>query len=91
MIESALSVSRGNGKSTLTAALACAALDGPLVIPRGEVVVVASSFEQAKIVFSHTPSFLRARHGRTWKTAAFGGFRIAGIKPCSLTGATGQR
>ena len=31
--ESALSLARGGGKSTLTAALACAALDGPLAEP----------------------------------------------------------
>lgn len=47
----ALSLGRGNGKSSLVAALACAYLDGPLAVPRGDVVVVASSFSQARIVF----------------------------------------
>ena len=56
--ESALSVSRGNGKTTVVAALACAALDGPLATPRGETVVVASSFDQARIAFEHCLAFL---------------------------------
>ena len=56
--EAALSVSRGNGKSTLVAGLACAAVDGPLVVPRGETVVVASSFDQARLVFEHCLGFL---------------------------------
>ena len=47
----ALSLARGNGKSTLVGALACAYLDGPLATTRGDVVVVASSFGQARIVF----------------------------------------
>lgn len=41
----ALSVPRGPGKTTLLAAVASAAIDGPLRVPRGEVVVVASSFD----------------------------------------------
>ena len=39
----ALSVPRGPGKTTLLAAVAAAAVDGPLRVPRGEVVVVASA------------------------------------------------
>ena len=54
----ALSVARGNGKSTLISALACAALDGPLAAPRGETVVVASSFDQARIAFEHVLGFM---------------------------------
>ena len=38
-----LSVSRGAGKTTLVAGIACAALDGPLAVPRGETIIVASS------------------------------------------------
>lgn len=57
--EAGLSVARGNGKTTIFAALAAAALDGPLMRPRGMTVVVASSFEQAKILFDHTRHFLR--------------------------------
>ena len=55
--ESALTLARGGGKSTLTAALACAALDGPLASPEAEVLVVASSHEQGQIVFRHCLRF----------------------------------
>ncbi len=54
-----LSVARGNGKSTLTAAIATAAIAGPLAQPRADVVCVASSFTQARIIFEHVLSFLR--------------------------------
>ena len=56
--ESTLSVSRGNGKTTLVAGLGAAALDGPLVVPRGEAVIVASSFDQARLSFEHILAFL---------------------------------
>ena len=62
-IESALSVGRGNGKTTLTAGIAAAALDGPLVMPRSETVIVASSFEQGRISFGHVYAFLQEVHG----------------------------
>ena len=55
----ALAVARGNGKSTLVAGVACAALDGPLVQQRGEVVAVASAFGQARIIYEHVLAFLR--------------------------------
>ena len=54
----ALTVARGNGKTTLSAAIAVAALDGPLVQNRAEIVLVASSFGQAKILFEHCLAFL---------------------------------
>ena len=54
----ALSVARGNGKSTLTAGIAAAALNGSLVVPRGETIICASSFSQARIVFEHILAFL---------------------------------
>ena len=57
--ESALSVGRGNGKTALIAALACCALNGPLATARGETVVVASSFDQARIGFEHVLAFLQ--------------------------------
>ncbi len=57
--ESALTIARGNGKTTLTAALAAAAIAGPLVVPRGQTVVVAASLGQAKLAFGHTKWFLR--------------------------------
>lgn len=56
--ESALSVARGNGKTTLVSAIACAAITGPLARPRGETVIVASSFGQARIAFEHVLAFL---------------------------------
>ena len=49
--DAALSVARGAGKSTLCAAIADAALCGPLRRQRAEVVIAASSFSQARIVF----------------------------------------
>ena len=55
----ALSVARGNGKTTLVAAIATAALAGPMRRPRGEVIIVASSFAQAKIAFDHSRAFLQ--------------------------------
>ena len=58
MAEAALSLARGGGKSTLTAALACAALDGPLAEPEAEVLVVASSHDQGQVVFRHVLRFL---------------------------------
>ncbi|MCY3677930.1 MAG: hypothetical protein F4Z31_12695 [Gemmatimonadetes bacterium] len=70
----ALSVARANGKTTLTAGIAAATLDGPLAVPRGETVLVASSFEQARIAFEHIVAFMgdklrdRARW-RVWDTA----------------------
>lgn len=54
----ALSVARGNGKTTLAAAIGVAALVGPLARPRGETVIVASSFAQAKLAFDHARAFL---------------------------------
>ena len=56
----ALTVGRGNGKTTLTAAIGVASLDGPLVVPRAETILVASSFEQARIGFVHVLEFLKA-------------------------------
>ena len=56
--EAALSVARGAGKTTLCAGLACAALDGPLAELRGETVVIASSFDQARITYEHVLSFM---------------------------------
>ena len=70
----ALSIARGNGKTALAAGIASATLDGPLVVPRGETVIVASSFEQARIAFEHVAAFMGERIGdrkewRCWDTA----------------------
>ena len=56
--DAALSIARGNGKSTIVAAIACAVVDGPLRQRRAEVVCVASSFSQGKIIFEHVIAFL---------------------------------
>ena len=71
--DGALSVARGNGKSGLVAGVATAVVDpeGPLWSPRGEVVCVASSFQQSRIVFEDVLAFLRERHDledrRVWR------------------------
>ncbi len=54
----ALSVARGNGKTVLLSGIAAATLDGPLAVSRGETVIVASSFEQARIAFEHVRAFM---------------------------------
>ena len=69
----AVSVARGNGKSGLVAGIATAALDpdGPLDYGRADIVAVASSFEQGKVIFEDVLAFIRAKHGydlpRTWR------------------------
>ena len=57
--ESALTIARGNGKTTLTAALAATAIAGPLATARAQTVVVAASLGQARLAFGHTKWFLR--------------------------------
>ena len=62
--------------------MAAASVDpsGPLTVRRGETIIVASSFEQARINFEHTKAFLIARgHDldnkrlwRCWDTAQHG-------------------
>ena len=70
----ALSVGRGNGKTALLSAIACATLDGPLMVRRGETLIVASTYEQARIAFEHVVAFMGERicnrdHWRVWDTA----------------------
>ena len=70
----ALSVGRGNGKTALLSGIACATLDGPLMVPRGETLIVASTFEQARIAFEHVVAFMGPRifdreRWRVWDTA----------------------
>ena len=55
---SALSVGRGNGKTSLLSAIGACALSGSLSRARGEVLLVAGSFDQAKISFDHILNFL---------------------------------
>ena len=54
----ALTIARKNGKTTLAAGIAAATLDGPLVQPRTDTVLVAASLRQAKIAFDHVLAFL---------------------------------
>ena len=70
--DAALSMGRGNGKTTFTAAIACAAVDvgGPLVEPMAETLLVASSFDQGLIAFRHILHFLAPtleRYGRRFR------------------------
>ena len=66
----ALSIARGNGKTTLLSGVACAFLDCPEIrMPRAEIDVVAASFDQARITFEHVQAFLgdRLDDRRTWR------------------------
>ena len=60
--DAALTIARGNGKTAFLAGLGNAALDGPLVQPRGESIIIASSFEQARISFEHALGYLEAKY-----------------------------
>jgi phage terminase large subunit-like protein len=62
--DAALSLSRGNGKSALLAAVATAVVDptGPLHADAAEVVVVASSFEQSRVIFEDVKRILSGRY-----------------------------
>ena len=75
--DSALSMGRGNGKTTFTAAIACAAVDfdGPLVEPMAETLLVASSFDQGLIAFRHILHFLGPSFDR-YGVGPGGRFRI---------------
>ena len=83
--DSALSIGRGNGKSTLVAALAAAVVDGPLRAPRSEVVCVASSFAQGRVIFEHVRAVLEAGAG-TYPAGAGGGFKTRRTSRRSSTG-----
>ena len=64
-----LAVARANGKTAFLSGIAAATLDGPLAVPRGETVICASSFEQARISFEHVAAFMgdKLRDKRRWK------------------------
>ena len=75
--DGAVSMGRGCGKTTFAAAIACAAVDvdGPLVEPMAETLVVASSFDQGLLNFRHMLQFLAPtfeKHG----TGSRGRYRI---------------
>ncbi len=75
--DAALSMGRGNGKSTFTAAIACAAVDadGPLVERMAETLLVASSFDQGLICFRHILHFM-APSFEKYGTGPGGRYRI---------------
>ena len=54
-----LTIGRGGGKTTLIAGISTAALNGPIVAPRAEILVIASSFEQGLVCFRHVLAFMR--------------------------------
>lgn len=60
--DAGISLARGGGKTTFIAGIACAAVDvdGPLVEPMGECLVIASSFDQGLICFRVQDSANRA-------------------------------
>lgn len=66
-VDSYLTIGRGNGKSAVVAAIATAMVDpaGPLHGNRAQCICVASSFEQAKIIFGDVLSFMRAKYDLT--------------------------
>ena len=89
--DAALSVARGNGKSALVAGIASAVLDpeGPLHGRRREVVCVAASFEQSRVIFEDVLAFLGARYDledrKAWRkqdtaTRAWLEFRASGAR-----------
>ena len=62
--DAAVTCGRGNGKSAFVAGIAAAVVDpaGPLTGRRAEVVCVASSFTQGKIIFEDVLAFLGDRY-----------------------------
>ena len=54
-----LSIARGAGKTALTGSLGAAAVAGPWAVPRGLVLIVASTFKQARVAFGHSLAFMR--------------------------------
>lgn len=92
--EAALSVARGNGKTAFLAAVAAAAVAGPLAQPRAEVAIVAAALDQGKIAFRHTLAFLAPKieaepgqwavseyHGRLENRANGVRVRVVGSEP----------
>ncbi|MDD9987225.1 MAG: hypothetical protein OXQ31_13190, partial [Spirochaetaceae bacterium] len=65
-----LSIARGAGKTTLVSALAAAAVAGPWAQSRGLVLIVASTFKQARVAFGHVLSFMQpviAENAERWR------------------------
>ena len=73
--DAALSMARGNGKTTLCAAIACAAVDGPLVERNAQCLLISSSFDQGMISFNFMLAFL-APTLEKWGIGRGGRFRV---------------
>ena len=75
--DSAFSMGRGGGKTTLVAAFGAASVDvdGPLVEPRAECLIIASSFDQGLICFRHVQAFKEPTFEK-YGTGPRGRFRI---------------
>ena len=75
--DSALSMARGGGKTAFVAALGAASVDvdGPLVEPRAECLIVASSFDQGLICYRHVMAFLEPTFEK-YGTGPRGRYRI---------------
>ena len=82
--DASLSIARDSGKSTLIAAICCAALDGPLVVNHAETVVAASSFDRA----GSSSNTCWRPWASSWPTGSDGGCRIGRIGRSSLPGAS---
>ena len=70
--DAALSIARGNGKTTFCAAVLAASIssEGPLVETGAENVLIATSFDVGKIAFRHVMRFLEPeieKHKRDWR------------------------
>ena len=74
----ALSVARGNGKTVLVAGIACAALDGPLMVPRAR----RSSWP----ALSHKPTSRLIMWSPSWATSSATGGNIDSGRPASSPG-----
>ena len=59
----AITMARGNGKTSFVSGLACSCLvpEGALNVNRGQVPLIASSFDQAGLAFDHIKHFLKER------------------------------
>ena len=55
-----LSIARGAGKTALVGSLGAAAVAGPWSVPRGLVLIVASTFKQSRVAFAHALAFMRS-------------------------------
>ena len=75
--DAAMSQGRGGGKTTFSAAIACATVDvdAPLVEPMAETLLIASSFDQGLIAFRHMMHFMQPSFEK-YGTGPRGRFRL---------------